>query len=75
MSCKTNHHDCNLLANRPLAKTDVIGARTWIGIGGIISNNISLCGDVVIGAGAVVVRNIDKAGTYVGVPARKISNP
>lgn len=49
-----------------------IGKRTWVGAGAIVSNDVSICSDCMIGAGTVVIRNIDVAGTYVGVPARKI---
>lgn len=31
----------------------------------------SIVGDSIVGAGAVVVRNIVETGTYVGVPARR----
>jgi acetyltransferase-like isoleucine patch superfamily enzyme len=33
---------------------------------------VSVCSDVVIGAGAVVTRDITEAGVYAGVPARKL---
>lgn len=46
-----------------------IGKRVWLGAGSTISNNITICDDVLIGAGAVVVRDICELGTYVGVPA------
>lgn len=49
-----------------------IGSGSWLGIGAVISNNLSICGGCTIGAGAVVIRDIVEAGTYVGVPARKI---
>ena len=49
-----------------------IGARTWVGIGATISNGIQVCGDCILGAGSVVVRDITEAGTYAGVPARRI---
>lgn len=51
-----------------------IGKGTWLGIGSIVSNNITITSGCTIGAGAVVVRDIDKSGTYVGVPARRINN-
>ena len=51
-----------------------IGKGTWLGIGSIVSNNITITSGCTIGAGAVVVRDIDKSGTYVGVPARRIDN-
>ncbi len=49
-----------------------IGAETWLGIGSVVSSNLTICAHCVIGAGAAVVRNIVKAGTYVGVPAKKM---
>lgn len=49
-----------------------IGARTWVGVGATVSNGINVCGDCMLGAGTVVVRDITEAGTYTGVPARKI---
>lgn len=33
---------------------------------------VEICDDVVIGAGSVVVRDIDEPGVYAGNPARKI---
>ena len=55
-----------------LAGTVTVGERTHIGIGAKVKNNTDICADVVVGAGAVVVKNITEAGTYVGVPARKV---
>lgn len=55
-----------------LAGTVYIGDRCWMGIGTNVNNNISICDDCIIGAGATVINNIDEAGTYVGVPARKM---
>lgn len=48
-----------------------IGKRSWIGIGACVNNNLEICGDCTIGAGAVVVKNIKKPGIYVGIPAKK----
>ena len=45
---------------------------TGLGTGATLVNNIRICAECLIGAGAVVIKNIDKNGTYVGVPARKI---
>ena len=50
-----------------------IGSLTHVGICATVKNVITICPDCVIGAGAVVVKNIEKRGTYVGVPA-KITN-
>ena len=55
-----------------VAGTVRIGAKTWVGAGATVSNGVSVCGGCMLGAGAGVVRDITEAGTYVGVPARKI---
>lgn len=56
-----------------LAGTVTVGDTVWVGAGAVISNNLSICDNCMIGAGAVVVRSIEETGTYVGVPARKIT--
>ena len=35
-------------------------------------DKISVCDNVIIGAGAVVIEDIMEAGTYVGIPAKRI---
>ena len=49
-----------------------IGSKVYIGSNSTILP-VSICDNVVIGAGSVVVKNIDEPGTYVGNPAKKIS--
>lgn len=51
-----------------------IGKRCMIGSGAIIINDINICDDVKIGAGAVVTKDITKSGTYVGCPAKKVTD-
>lgn len=71
-------HDCivddyvHISVGAHLAGTAHVGERTWIGVGATVSNNVDICRDVMVGAGAVVVRDITEPGTYVGVPAKKI---
>ena len=48
----------------------MVGKGTWIGTGAIVSNNVNICGGCMIGAGAVVIKDITEPGIYVGVPAR-----
>ena len=50
--------------------TVAVGKCTWLGVGSVVGNNLSIHGDCVIGAGAVVVKDLLEAGTYVGVPAK-----
>lgn len=55
-----------------LAGTVKVGKSSWIGIGSTVSNNVNITTGCNVGAGALVVRDITKPGTYVGVPVRKI---
>ena len=70
-------HDCrvgdyvHVSVGAHVAGTCEVGKRTWIGAGATVSNNVNICGDCMIGAGTVVIKDIDKPGTYVGVPARE----
>jgi acetyltransferase-like isoleucine patch superfamily enzyme len=54
---------------RELWKTTRIGSRVSIGSNATILP-VSICDDVVIGAGAVVTRDITQPGVYAGSPAR-----
>ena len=49
-----------------------IGKRSFIGINATLIDNISLCDDIQIGGGTVVINSVADKGTYVGIPARKI---
>lgn len=70
-------HDCtvgdysHISVGTHLCGTVNIGASTWIGAGATVSNNVNICGGCIIGVGAVVIKDIDKPGTYVGVPAKQ----
>lgn len=55
-----------------LAGTVHIGKAAWIGAGAVVSNNLSVCAGCMVGAGCVVVKSIEEAGTYIGVPARRM---
>lgn len=54
-----------------LGGTVHIGERTHIGIGASVKNNIEICENCTIGAGAVVVKNISEPAVYIGIPAEK----
>jgi maltose O-acetyltransferase len=53
---------------RPVA----IGRNVWIGGGALILPGVTLGDDAVIGAGAVVTRDVAAGTTVAGVPARRI---
>lgn len=48
-----------------------IGNKVYIGSNATILP-VDICDDVVIGAGAVVTKNITQPGTYVGNPAKRL---
>lgn len=50
-----------------------IGTRVLLGSGAVVQPGLTVVADAVIGSGAVVCQNIDTPGTYVGVPARRVS--
>ena len=56
-----------------LAGTVKVGDICWIGLGSVIKNNVNVCSQAFIGAGCVVIKDINEVGTYVGVPARRIT--
>ena len=60
--------------NRKLSKDflrTVVGNKVYIGSNSTILP-VSICDDVVIGAGSVVTKNIIEPGTYAGNPAKKL---
>lgn len=50
----------------------VIGDDVWIGYGAQIMSGITVGKGCIIGAGAVVTKNTEPYGVYVGVPAKRI---
>jgi len=56
---------------RELWRSTRIGDRVSIGSGATLLP-VSVCNDVVIGAGAVVTRDLVEPGIYAGNPARKL---
>ena len=69
-------HDCAVgrfchIAPRAVLGGGVrLGDGVFIGSGAVVLPGLTLASDVVVGAGAVVTRSIDRAGTFVGIPAR-----
>jgi acetyltransferase-like isoleucine patch superfamily enzyme len=48
-----------------------LGDRVSVGTNATVMP-VTVCDDVVIGAGAVVTKDITEPGTYVGNPARRL---
>jgi sugar O-acyltransferase (sialic acid O-acetyltransferase NeuD family) len=51
-----------------------IGDNSFIGSNSVISNNISLPEGIIVAAGACILKNTDKAGIYIGNPAKLSPN-
>lgn len=71
-------HDCrigsysHIAVGSHICGTVYIGGNCWIGAGAVVSNNVNICEGCMIGAGAIVIKDIDGAGTYIGVPAKML---
>ena len=59
--------------DKTLWKATVVGNSVSIGSNATILP-VTICDNVVIGAGAVVTKNITEPGVYAGNPARKMKN-
>lgn len=64
--------NCHIAPHTTVCGRAKMGNNVFCGAGSVIIDNVKICDDVIIGAGAVVKENIVEAGTYVGVPAKKI---
>lgn len=51
-----------------------IGKRTWLGTASSVRDKLTIGGDIIIGVGSVVVKDICKEGIYTGVPSRLIKS-
>lgn len=74
----TVDHDCRLAdavhisPGAHLAGGVSVGARSWIGIGSCVRQQVRIGEGVVIGAGAAVVADVADASIVAGVPARSL---
>ncbi len=57
--------------DQSLWKKTIVGNRVSIGTNATIMP-VTICDDVVVGAGSVVTKPITESGIYAGVPARRI---
>lgn len=62
----------HLSANVLVAGDAKVGDRCFCGIGSVISSGVSITSDVILGAGTLVVKNIEDPGVYVGHPSHII---
>ena len=60
---------CHVSVGAHLCGTVHLGTGTWVAAGAIIINNVTICSNCLIGAGATVTHDLLNAGTYKGTPA------
>lgn len=62
----------HIAPNATLGGNARVGRRVLIGAGAVVLPSVSIADDVTVGAGAVVTADLTVAGTYAGLPARKM---
>lgn len=73
-------HDCAIGSSSHLATGAVVngnckvGQEVLLGSRSVLVQGTEICNNVIVGAGATVTHSISIPGTYVGTPARRISN-
>lgn len=65
--------DCHLSPGSILAGGVILKSNVWIGSNSVIKENISITSNVIIGANSFINKNITKAGSYIGLPIKKIN--
>jgi UDP-3-O-[3-hydroxymyristoyl] glucosamine N-acyltransferase len=72
-NCKIGKNSI-LTANVTLSGSTKIGRNCWLGVSTSTRDGVSICDNVFLGMGSLVVRDIDKPGQYFGSPARFIKS-
>jgi len=65
---------CTVAPGANISGNCEFGDRVDVGTQASFRQHLHICDDAVIGMGAAVVRDITEAGTYVGVPAKKVGS-
>lgn len=65
---------CHICPGVRLAGGAEVGARSWIGVGTSVKQLVKIGADVVVGAGAAVVGDIESGSVAVGVPAKIVKS-
>ena len=71
--CADHHrHPVKRRAGIEIARPVRIGADVWIGAGAIIMPGVTIHERAIVGAGAVITRDVAAGDTVVGMPARPV---
>ena len=63
---------CLIAPHTTLCGVVKIGNNVHMGAGSVVNQTLSVCDNVIVGSGSVITKSLTEAGTYVGVPAKKI---
>ena len=78
-SASVVEHDCRvgdfclIAPNVSMCGMSEVGNMVWLGAGSVVNQTIKICDGVMVGSGAVVTKDINEKGTYIGVPATKLN--
>ena len=64
---------CQLAPGVALSGAVTLGERSFLGTNSAVRQGINISRDITVGVGAVVVKDLSEAGTYIGAPARLIA--
>jgi len=64
--------DAMICGSVVLCGQSTVGARSWVGIGGILKQGVHVGADCMVGLGAVVLSDVPDGSVVAGVPARPV---
>lgn len=71
--CKVGK-SCHISTNTVLNGNTIVGDLVFVGSSSVVIGQIDIGDNTIVGAGAVVVNDLNKDSVYVGVPAKKIKD-
>ena len=63
---------CHISTRAVLNGQCKVGSRCFIGSSTVLGNNIRINDDILVSAGSLVLKDLERPGTYIGNPLRKI---
>lgn len=63
---------CFISVSVTIAGSTIIGHNCWLAPGVTVRDRIKIADNITVGLGAVVTKDLDLAGSYIGHPAKKI---
>lgn len=62
---------CHISTHAVVNGQVMVGKKSFLGSNSVISNNVSLPDEIIVAAGACIMKDPEKKGIYIGNPARK----